>query len=131
MMKMEKFLPKLKFNKFELIFILERKRQTKEEITVQVENEINKEMFVLDNKEIMVKLKLLNSKEKFMIKIISSKTKQPIDAIFLDLEEKFGSDEINFDKKYSEYSFSVSLSISDKKQQDELADVFSGATRTG
>lgn len=55
--KVEKVLSKIKFNKFELVFILEKKGKDKDEkITVQVENEANKEMFILDDKEIMVKL---------------------------------------------------------------------------
>lgn len=81
--------------------------------------------------------KLLNNKEKFMIKVFSNtktQTKQAIqvesvesnrenqkkiDFLFLDLEECFGTEEININKEYEGYIFTVKLIILDKKQEEE------------
>ena len=120
-MKLERIIPKIKFNKYELLFILDKKnKNSTQNITIQVHNELNNEMFILDERECLVKLKLLNQKEKFLIKVNSNFNNIiQKDVLFLDLEEKFGSDEINLDKVYNDYTLNISLSILDKKQQDE------------
>lgn len=58
--KIEKILSKIKYNKFELVFILEKRKNyyktNENSVFIIVENEVNKEMFPLDEKEMIVKL---------------------------------------------------------------------------
>lgn len=60
--KVEKVVKEIKFNKYELIFILDKtsssssNNNNNKKVTVKVENETNNEMFILDDKEVICKL---------------------------------------------------------------------------
>jgi len=57
--KCKKAISHIKFNKYELIFILDKKKNDEKgiiNISVTVENEMNKEFFILDDNEIICKL---------------------------------------------------------------------------
>ncbi len=58
--KVEKVLKEIKFNKYDLVFILDKNSNltstTSRKISVKVENETNNEMFILDDKEVICKL---------------------------------------------------------------------------
>lgn len=53
-----KTLSQIRFNKLELMFLLDNNKNIKyyKSITIKVENELNKEVFILDDKEIICKL---------------------------------------------------------------------------
>jgi len=125
--KCDKIASGIKFNKYELIFILDKQKASgkgpERQVTVKVENEISNEFFMLDDKEIICKLKLLNTKEKFKVRVIETDTKsgsehERKDYIYLDLEEIFGTENINIEKKYENYTLSIKLKINDQSQKD-------------
>ena len=63
---------------------------------------------------------MLNNKEKFKINISTFDFQNNIKNyfIFLDLEESFGTENMNFDKQYENYNLSVKLKINDKSQKE-------------
>lgn len=57
--QLEKILAKINFTKYELEFVLDKLKKSKSNpssISVTVENELNNQIFVLDDKEVMCKL---------------------------------------------------------------------------
>ena len=59
---LEKFINQVKFNKYELVFILDNNKNKKvfKSISIKVENDMNKEFFLLNDNHIICKLYFFN-----------------------------------------------------------------------